>query len=364
MNKKLPKRALIALFLALIYLPSLIGLVAGNRVKSENLENRRLTELPTPSLENLSELPEQYEAYYSDNQPFRDQLIYARALMNKGLYNMDVSEKVIFGKEDWLFYQAYDDGEPINNYRGEDLFTGLELRQAASSLVRARDDLKKIGCDFVLLIAPNKERVYSEFMPDRFGEPAENYAAKQLVTFLRQRTDLKVIYVYEEIMKAKADFPDIPIYYSKDTHWNHVGGYVATRALLEKLDIELPELTRDMIQPTGKKGPYDLAVLAHLTPLYEQDDDYGVTYDPEAVVNHCDKKLMYFRRDSFGGYMLPYMQPIFPGTIVDTELRDDAQVDELHPDVFVMELLERFVHRRLWATAVYAAPENRDKYRP
>ena len=69
MQKKVSKYALIFLFLALLYVPTLIGLVAGDRVKTANLENRRLAEWPVFSLENISLLP-----HSGEHQPFASQV--------------------------------------------------------------------------------------------------------------------------------------------------------------------------------------------------------------------------------------------------------------------------------------------------
>ena len=362
MQKRYSKRALIALFLALLYVPTLVGLAAGDRFRSANLENRTLAEPPVLSLDALGDLPGAFEAYYADNQPFRDQLIYARALMNRALYDRDVSDKVVFGKDGWLFYSCPSDGAPIDSYRGEDQFTGVELRQIASNLIRTRDDLRKIGCDFVLFIAPNKERVYSEYMPDRYGAPSESYGVKQLVRFLRQRTDLKVVYCHDEIMQARQDFPDLPLYFSRDTHWNDIGSYIGTRALMRALGYELPALTRDMIRPSDREGPNDLVRLAHLTSFLPPDLCYDVTVPADALpAPDVPKQTLYFRHDSFGVYMQGFLAPWFAeGGITDAAERNDAQVDTAHPDVFVMEVLERFVRRRLWAGPLYASPENRE----
>ncbi len=360
MQKRNPKRALIALFLALLMAPTLIGLATGDRFKSENLENRTLAKLPKVSLDAVAELPAAFEAWYADNQPFRDQLIFVRALMSRALYDRDVSDKVIFGKDNWLFYCCKSDGAPVDSYRGEDLFTGVELRQIASNLVRTRDDLRKQGCEFVLFIAPNKERVYSEYMPDRFGAPADNYGVKQLVRFLRQRTDLNVVYCCDEIMQARQDFPDLPLYFSNDTHWNEIGSYIGTRALMRALGVTLPALTRDMISPSERTGPDDLARLSHLKHLFPNNPCWDVTGGVPA--EDFPKRRLYFRLDSFGAYMQPFLEPLLPEEdgITYAGERDDASVDRAHPDVFVMEVLERFVRRQLEAGPLYAAPENRD----
>lgn len=371
MQKKIAKYALIVLFLALLYVPTLVGMVAGDQVKSANLENRKLAAWPTFSLKDISKLPHKYELYYDDNLPFRDQLIQARALLNRALYDRDIKGEVVYGKDGWLFYSAQDDGDPIASYRGEDLFTREELRQIAIDLRKTRDNLKRQGIEFALFIAPNKERVYSEYMPDRYGPPAEEYAARQMVDFLRQHTDLNVIYPYEELMQAKADFPDIPLYYSRDTHWNGVGAYVGTRALLSALGIDTPPLSRDSIERIPGGAPHDLITLAHLNALLEPDDTYLVhdslrpaftilSQAPDLtaqVQGQAGQPVLFFRHDSFGQYMHDYLLPWFSSSFsVFTQYQDDSQVDAAQPDIYVMEIVERYLRMRLTKGPLYTAP--------
>lgn len=371
MQKKIAKYALIVLFLALLYVPTLVGMVAGDQVKSANLENRKLAAWPTFSLKDISKLPHKYELYYDDNLPFRDQLIQARALLNRALYDRDIKGEVVYGKDGWLFYSAQDDGDPIASYRGEDLFTREELRQIAIDLRKTRDNLKRQGIEFALFIAPNKERVYSEYMPDRYGPPAEEYAARQLVDFLRQHTDLTVVYPYEELMQAKADFPDIPLYYAKDTHWNGVGAYVGTRALLSALGIDTPALSRENIQHAVGNGPIDLITLAHLNGVLQPDDTYKVldSLRPAYTVLSRTENLttqaqaaagqpvLFFRHDSFGEHMHDYLLPWFSSSFsVFTQYQDDSQVDAAQPDIYVMEIVERYLRMRLIKGPLYTAP--------
>ena len=113
--------------------------------------------------------------YYRDHLPFREQLIGLYARVNRALFDRDSSvTTVAFGKDGWFFHNNVNDGDPIATYRGEDTLTTDELRQIVSNLRRTRDNLKAQGIEFALFIAPNKERVYSEYMPDRYGAPAEN----------------------------------------------------------------------------------------------------------------------------------------------------------------------------------------------
>lgn len=367
MTKKHARYALVALFLALLYLPvPLNAILVGGR-SDENQENRALTQCPTLSAETLGVFPQAYEAYYQDHQPFRDQLIFVRALLSKALYDRDVSGKVLFGKNGWLYYGFNGDGMPIADYRGETRFSEQELRKITADLMKTSSALKAIGCDFVLLILPNKSRVYSENMPDRYGAPSEAYAAEQLVRYLRRHSTIKVVYPYEELMQAKRDFADIDIYYPTDTHWNYVGSYIGTRELMRQLDIEFPELTREMIQKPEADHTGDLSKLAHLETWLPKDIDYAVTnpdgsaFTGPALPEQARKRRVFLCRDSFGEYMEDYLFTCFSREdSVDSLLNiDEELIDELRPDVFIMETLERYMRMRLQAGPLYSAPGKR-----
>ncbi|MBR2698711.1 MAG: hypothetical protein IKE76_08990 [Clostridia bacterium] len=287
--------------------------------------------------------------------------------MSKLLYNRDISHKVLFGKEGWLYYCSGNDGVPIADYRGETAFTERELRQIASDLMKTHSALKKIGCEFVLFIAPNKERVYSEYMPDRFGAPSETYAARQLVRYLKRHSTVKVVYPYDELMQAKQDFPDIDVYYPRDTHWNYVGSYIGTRELMKQLDIEFPELTRDMIRQSEPNRVGDLSILAHLEACLPKDVDYAVT-NPDGLAfagpvaaGEARNKNIFLCRDSFGEYMEDYLFTCFSreDSAVTVLSLNDELIDQIRPDVFVFETVERYLRMRLLAGPLYRSPEDR-----
>ena len=59
--------------------------------------------------------------------------------------------------------------------------------------------------------------MYSEFLPKRYGEPANNYGTLQIYNYLKANTDLRVVYPYNDLMDAKNNLTE-PIWYKTDTH--------------------------------------------------------------------------------------------------------------------------------------------------
>ena len=374
MKSKASRITLVGLFLLILYIPGALWLFLGEKWQGPNLEKRELAEWPKFSFSTIESYPSEIEKYYRDHLPFREQIIGLYARADKALFDDSVVTTVLLGKDGWYFYNNVNDGDPVSSYRGEDLFTSAELREIAVNLRKTQTNLAKQGIDFVLFIAPNKERVYPEYMPDRYGAPAEDYAVKQLVEFLRAHTDIRVVYAYDELMEAKAQFPDLPIYYKSDTHWNDIGSYAGSQALLRELGVELPALERENILRNDAVCTGDLTVLSHLYTEGEGDPVYNVRcggmpalqldLDPDlswarAQGDPAGKRL-FIKHDSFAAGLLPYVAPWFSETVTYANRNYDmSQVDEARPDVFVQVCVERYVRQQLTKGPLYLPPEER-----
>lgn len=319
-----------------------------------NRENRELHKLPPlTSPEEYREFPKKLEWYLDDYAPFRNQLITLNNGIDYFLFG-EGNDRAAAGKDGWLFYCDSSDGNPIACYQGGNLLMDVHLQQIAENCLRQRDFLAERGIEFVIFVAPNKERMYPEYMPDRYGPPAETYQALQIVNYLREHTDLRVVYPYDELMAAKAALPE-EIYYKTDTHWNLIGGYVGAKALLRELGIELPDLSEVTITPAGEKDG-DLAHSLGLEPFLKSTEYTVEGYDTHGAeslgdfddvyayrAENADPRKFYAVRDSFFVSMLPYVQSQFNESWTKYHhnyLYDDFA--EQKPDIFVYETVERY----------------------
>ena len=225
-------------------------------------------------------------------------------------------------------------------------------------LLTARDRLAEDGIEFVLFFAPNKSRVYPEYMPGSYGEPAEKYRLLQLVNYLRENTDLNVIYCLDAMLEAKESVKE-NICYKTDTHWNALGAYAGSRELCSALGVELPPLN-DPAYTITDSGSYsgDLARLVHLEKfLHEKEyvisgfEKTAVAVDEDEIeyVSDQGKDLrVYLYRDSYADAMIEYVGSAFSATrfaYFNSYSYDDLKA--FKPDVFVYEGVERY-QNRLW----------------
>ncbi len=355
MRERIRERLWIGMFFLMLCGGQLCWLMGGSRTAQEGYENRTAAQRPVLSAGTIEEFPALYEAYYNDHLPYRDFLIRMNSGLEYYVFQTSSNENVVRGKEEWLFYNSSADDNPIEAYKGMGLFTQQELEQIGNNLLTTRETLSERGIKFVLFIAPNKERVYAEQMPEYYGAPAASYRTQQLVEYLQETTDIRVVYPLDALLAAK-EKGSRKLYYRLDTHWNYIGAYIGTRELAKELGVSMPaleELTVTETDPTI----CDLADMIHLREQLNQDPDYVLSgYDryhlttdrhdlTGAYIYHCeggDERKLFMLRDSFADAMDDFLAAQFHESyMVHYSSYSHELADREQPDIFVYETVER-----------------------
>ena len=350
------KYGLKIIFVAFIFViclsQPLCGFLEGTT--ETNHENRTLAEKPELTAETIDTFIDDYTKYANDHILLRNDLVTLNNYIDYYIYQQASNTNVILGTNNWLFYANPNDGDPIGAYKGQNLYTEEELAAIADNCMKQKDYLDSIGKEFVIFIAPNKERIYNEYMADMYGEPADNYRTLQLVNYLRENTLIKVVYPYEELRKAKRLICE-NLYFQTDTHWNAVGAYVGTRVLLQEFGIELPPIEKLNIKEIGPISG-DLQGMIGLTGFDFGDCYYSVTgYDTHNFEyveydfgrnikchSNSDPRRVYVIRDSFGTAMAEIVGSQFSNSCMHHfEARPYSDLVEFDPDNVIYEPVER-----------------------
>ena len=359
-KKKMGPRIIFVTFTTIICLSWPLWIFLEKYVDSTNYENREMAKKPQLTVDNYETFSKEYESYFNDNIPFRNNLITLNTAIDYYIFNKSASSRVLVGDDNWLFYSDSGDGDPISCYQGTNLLTEEELQAIAQNCILQRDFLSNQGVEFIIFIAPNKERIYYDKMPEKYGLPAETYRVKQIVDYLRANTDLRVVYPYEELMQAKEVLNE-NIYYKTDTHWNYIGGYIGASALMAELGIEMPDITDEQISIIqGGNCSGDLAGMLNLTNQFKKNDfEYYVEgYDTHSIqiieedylnafiyhAKNADPRKIYVRRDSFSSAMAQYIGSQFSISYLrhsNTYTYDDYLSQA--PNIYVYEVVERYV---------------------
>ena len=342
----------------------LLYMVLGPRIDTVNFENRNLAEKPVFSISEIDSYPSDYEDYYNDNFPFRSKLITLNGRISYQIFGEGMGSAIV-GKDGWLFYNSdlSADGRGLTQFKGIDPFTDEELASAAASLEATKAWCEEHSCEFVLMICPNKERVYAEYMPDYYqsSRVSNTCNTDQLVEYLRANTDIRVVWAYEDLLEYKTQHPDEPLYFHLDTHWNSLGGYIGSRALLRELGIEIPapeeaakaarELTFGDLSMLMSLGASDLFTdLDYSFDGYPAGDMQILSDDQNGIMVYAtpgrDPRNVIIYRDSFCNKMRFFLGAHFNSlSMIPKDYWDPNVLETNHPDVLVYELTERFVER-------------------
>ncbi len=357
-----------AVFCYIVFYPFLINLVASNE---ELLDNRPLHNKPTELTRNFAR---DFEAYYNDTFAGRKKLL---KKYGKIQYKLGIDNGItIQGQNGWAFYDSakVPDGYTLIDYFGEVRFSEEELLQMASGIKKAKDFYAKQGIDYIIVIAPNKEAMYTENMPERLQKQRVSTDSRMdlAVAYLQKHTDVKIINFKDALLKAKAEMP-IELYFPKDSHWNEVGAYVGYQNMAEYLNkfgyrLPVSSLKPEMISVAGqqksdldvagiKDTNYNVAFMAEQNPKnlrYENNGFMQVWENPSAPV----KKTVFMIRDSFGLGLVPYLNKAFAKAVYahnghNKRPQLEALIKEHHPDLMVDELVERYFDRFLKYNDLY-----------
>lgn len=125
---------------------------------------------PSPHGRDVAEAPWRektavFEDMLGDHAAFRNQFMTLNAAFNYRLFGTVQSSEVLLGREEWLFYKNVSDSRSLDDYQGLNPYSPDQLGRIAADLSALQQLLAQRGVQLVLLVAPNKEGVYSEYMP-------------------------------------------------------------------------------------------------------------------------------------------------------------------------------------------------------
>ena len=215
------------------------------------------------------------------------------------------------------------------------------------------------GYEFIIMVNPNKEHVYPEYMPDIYDTPADMYITKQIVDYLKANTDVTVVYTLDSLLAAKEALGDDTLLYRKtDSHWNRLGTYIATAELMKETGVSLPDYDSSEVSIVKTDDiPGDLSDMLGLGNLVDpgslwevtgyDEHNYKITeadekpYTTGTATGACPKKIL-IRRDSFGEQMKEIIAASYNESVLVHHLVFDNEVIKREkPDIFVYEVVER-----------------------
>lgn len=354
---KRKKIAWIALFLIIIVAPSVTYFFLEQYVDTTNYENRNTASKPIFTLENYKDYPSEFENYYNDNIPYRNLLIGLNNTIDYYLFHQSSSDQVLIGKDGWLFYCNSEDGNPVEQSLGYRSFSDEQLRKIADTLMDSKRVLESRGIEFVLFIAPNKETIYEEKLPDYYERKKAETNTDQLIEYLRENTDLRIVYPKEALLREKQENPGVFLYQKLDSHWSNAGGYVGAVCLAEELGVDMPSLEQIALE-TVPLSTGDLAQMLNISvkdgnidynlsgfsnqPVQQEKWDFATEFIYHT--SGMDSRNLFVKRDSFSTALAPYIASRFENScFMHKDCYNQQQIFDYDADIFVLETAERYI---------------------
>ena len=272
------------------------------------------------------------------------------------------SSQVVCGTEGWMFYKSPNDGNSMADYEGTNRYSEQELETMLSSVLMVQTEAESRGIQFAILIPPNKENVYSEYMPKQYRhEPVSS--TDILIEYLKSG-GVCVCSPKSEMLDCYRDYQ---LYYFCDSHWNQLGAYLGVKTVLDEWGIGAPPLSEREISADGLKENYhdsasdDLARMAGLLQFFDHEMDYMIegTVQPDwdvysneqgrgslsTYINKeakTDKTLMLVG-DSFRTAMIPALREMFREVyVIHRSSYQPEMLQTVHPDCLIAEYVERY----------------------
>jgi hypothetical protein len=259
--------------------------------------------------------------------------------------------KVLIGQKGWLFL-THDTNDIINQIKGNKSLNS----EAWSQLINKRLlFFEKSNIPYYFIIAPNKECVYSQFLPNDI-EISQNRPIYDLIKLYD-----KLIYPIEEIKAANS----FDTYDKMDTHWNDYGAYVAYHQLIDRIllsqkifkidqkDINFnktPKIDPDLGSKIGLNKDTTIKCKVSLNDKIQKIYDNNIKntgrhYVWQNTSIPTDLKIMFFG-DSFGHKLANILKYSCKTLIYKQQPNLDFDfILEQKPDMVISEQVERFIIR-------------------
>ena len=359
MKKKLAYAAFTALILLLCLIPSLgMLLPAQEGTAGGNQALSRAPSLRDPEGNWNPGYLSQIQDYAGDNFYLRQEMITAWSALNAKGLRSSITEDVVLGTDGWLYF-----ADTLPDYVGLQPMTDREIFSAARNLRLMAEYCESQGARFLFTLAPNKNSLYPEHMPNLTLPSA------------RKPRDAKRL--AEELERQGVDYLDCfalfrgqeeTLYFKTDSHWNGKGAALAADAVNRALgrssgyfdgpftreEVHKGDLY-DMLYPAGEGLEADPVYSGELT--IEYDVPIRSAENLTIMTHGGGEGSLVMFRDSFGNNLYPYLADSFGAALFSRSMpyRLDL-VAQREADYVAAELVERNLRYLIQNIPVMPAP--------
>lgn len=272
-------------------------------------------------------------------------------------------DEVLVGKGDWLILA---DRASLDDYQRVNLFTDEDLFQIQQRLDSIDTYLQSQGIRFMVMVVPNKNTIYPEYVPAGIPVIGSQSRLDQLIAYQQSHGGVQVLDLRPALLEARKQRM---LFYRTDTHWNPYGAFTGYQQVMAALQKDFPNLKAHSLEDyrygfdSNHLGDLSVAWVQSIQPepffelaprfpsainrleLLEGRRLYSFRYNdiasqdlPRAVIYH----------DSFMAWLSPFLTEHFSkATYIWQENIKLPLIVSEHPDIVIYEVTERYLDHLL-----------------
>lgn len=283
---KILKRITILAFCIVLLIPIFTFNTEENSISE--IDNRTLAENPL-TIEASEDFTTDVENYVNDRIGFRNEMILTYTVLNDKLFGKMVHPAYTYGKNGYVFGAGLDVNIRYN-----------EFHEVFADMVKeVQDYCEERDIPFLFVFDPAKPAIMTEYIAEGI-----NYNREWVDEFLQALEEREVHYLdnTETLKMAKEDGKQVFNQKYDANHWNDIGAYYGTNAMLEEMKKDIPTVhvnTEDDIEFTEVKQE---SLLVSKFPINEmvpeavfntEYEDYSKDYIDEIELDESYKAFRY-----------------------------------------------------------------------
>ncbi len=278
-----------------------------------------------------------------------------------------VFDVALLGKNNWLSYTAENS---LDDYQNTRPFSQQDLADIQRKLDRLNALLRSKGIKLIVVIPPNKNTIYPEYMAPQVPILGKQSRLDQLLNYEKTHGEFKIMDLRPALLQARSEHQ---LYYAHDAHWNPFGAFVAYREIMSELQIDFPSIqahTLNDFNVVPGSEPEDLIYadyldfvirsdLFSLDPKFPRDvtmqlwmdgsndpSFYNTISMSNITTTKPDKTLprLLMFRDSYADILIPFLSDQFSRAVYLWAFpENETYYASEAPDVVIIEYTERYL---------------------
>ncbi len=380
--KRIIKYILTGIFIFSLWIPFLAKIFKFDP-EPWSFEKRKLESFPKFEETGYMNFTSSFDKYYNDNFGFRNFLIRFNNIYKVFFWKTSPSQNLlnsktafydskyhkeflsiknprsILGKDGW-FFSGLDN--TIENYKGMNPYSAEEMFLWRESIKQKQKWLANKGIYYLFVFVPNKETIYSEYLPDYIRKSPGKTNFEKLIEYIKKDRDINMLDL-TEIMLEKKKYHRV--YRKTDTHWSGWGIYFAYNSIMTKVSEEFPLLkpipASEFIFKRRLVLGGDLVLMLGLDEIIEDEDfllkpkklrmaykeqleDFKKYQHGAVRMLSPDKTLpkAVILHDSFTDLLRPFLSEHF-SEVVYFPYKDLTEeiIEKYKPEIVIEEIVER-----------------------